>query len=211
MLPGVRGEDVETIRTACYTVIRASVAQHRPDMATTWPATLEAETSRARQFREKFATNSTRLVAADASRQIMATILQKFHHDYTWGASAYVFLQMRGMKDIQRHGPTRGATIERVDELLKEVKKSNSHIFLDVAMELQPSDNDWSILPFSDNNAHLDLIATIFKVTKEELETGLSNLNPWCCLQQVGGIDISFKEPVGDFQVSYCSTVPGLC
>ncbi|KIY60849.1 hypothetical protein CYLTODRAFT_460360, partial [Cylindrobasidium torrendii FP15055 ss-10] len=202
MLPAVREEEVQTIRSAVYLAMRKSVKQHVGFMGNTWPASLASETDRARGFVDGRATRSTRLVASDFSSLVLNTVLDTLRSDYAWGRSAYVFLQMRGVKDLTKHGSDRTATVTQIDSLLLDVRKSNAHIFLDVAVQIEHQDPAWSILPRSDDKAHMDIISSLFRVNARDLDSGTYNINPWCCLQQVGGADMSYKEPLTQYRIS---------
>ncbi|KIY62295.1 hypothetical protein CYLTODRAFT_494734 [Cylindrobasidium torrendii FP15055 ss-10] len=202
MLPGVQDEDMQTIRKTFYDIMRNAVEEHRPDIVTTWPATLEAETNRARQFTHQRLTRSTRGLAARSVDVVLHSMLDDLHENYPWGKSAYLFLQMRGTKDTTRHRDNYDTTVAMVDHFLRDVRKTHSHIFVDMGIEIRHESRNWTILPRSEGHSHMNIVSAIFDVEAEDLETGKYTINPWCCLQKVAGADMSFRDPVGDHEIS---------
>ncbi|KIY60582.1 hypothetical protein CYLTODRAFT_460670 [Cylindrobasidium torrendii FP15055 ss-10] len=215
MLPSVGATPADTVRQEMYAITRRSVVEAAgADAINTWPLDLSSEDLRARRFHENNRpTESTRLIARDFTEPLCEALMERLHAT-AWGRNAYFFLQMRGMKDVTTHRQNRELLVAHCNNLLKDVRKQDTYIVVDVAIEAHSTDEGYSIMPLSGKdggrNHHTTLLEAVLAddIDPALLESGTKHINHWAGVEAIAGMDVSYKDGITDNEITKIQIYP---
>ncbi|KIY62209.1 hypothetical protein CYLTODRAFT_459179 [Cylindrobasidium torrendii FP15055 ss-10] len=215
MLPSVGATPAETVLQEMYTITRRSVVEAAgADGMNTWPLDLSSEDLRARKFHESNRpTESTRVIARDYTEPLCEALMERLHAT-AWGKNAYFFLQMRGMKDVTRHSQSRELMVAHCNALLEDVRKQDTYIVVDVAIETHSADAGYSIMPLSGKeggrNHHTTLLEAVLAgdIDPDLLESGTKHINHWAGVEAIAGMDVSYTDGITDNEITKIQIYP---
>lgn len=203
MLPNIP-EDVNLksllplVYDATYHAAQEKLALTSPQ----WSPSYRAEVDRTHNFTNNTQdVESRKPIPASGVGVIFANQVMQNIRRHEWGKHAYWFIQMRGIKDRSRHEVN--DTREIVDNLLGDINRQTSTVFLDVGLEVHLADG-YSSLPA--RAMHQDLAKGVWSISEEEWEKNLHHYQPdvWAANAHIAGFRCHFSGvPVTVNQISY--------
>ncbi|KAJ7912811.1 hypothetical protein B0H13DRAFT_2659865 [Mycena leptocephala] len=188
-----------------YAMAYNTVVEQEPDLVAGWCPSYFAEQQRAKFFKGGQARASEARKAFDSVRGApFATAVMALLRNTPFGADAYWLIQVRGAKDLTRHGA--GGDYANVEDmadllLLEVAHTAGDYVFVDVGVEIHPP-SGFGVLALRDQ--HNTLVAQLLSTTSEIIDEGHVHIDPWAGTAQAAGGRWNFtSNPVAPGEVSY--------
>ncbi|KAF9064834.1 hypothetical protein BDP27DRAFT_1425422 [Rhodocollybia butyracea] len=192
MLPDMpKDKDLKIVFPFIFQATLAAAKEKIPTTASQWNLTHEVES------------DSTWRVPGTVHGVAFANKVMDNIREHSWGRCCYWFIHMDGTQNLPYNEINQ--TDEVVDDLLIDVDRATSIVFLDVALEVHLAQG-YASLPGRLNNLHLGLATNVWGISIDEWKMNWRNyeLDVWAGNAYIAGFRYDFShDPVTNNMIYY--------
>ncbi|KAJ7303155.1 hypothetical protein DFH08DRAFT_986623 [Mycena albidolilacea] len=202
MLPDLKDTEPELVQKIVYESVYAAIEATTPEMVPGQVPRYEDEVGRQAGFGSGRGrhSQSRKIIpsrdGAEVGRRVAELILAQ-----PWGSSAYWLLQIRGVKDETRHPASEDRVADKLHQLLRDVRSSGAHTYVDVAIEIHPPDG-WGVLLL--RNGHEELLRRVVGIPEDKVPLESKRLDVWSGVASTAGAHWDWADdPKSPSRISY--------